>query len=103
MDKMRMHSVYIVAEQFISVVRVIFSDSSHTVPEGIENQARPTPFDGFVIFRLIRLLFPEHGINSFDGSIILEMGENSSIIYLSDDEVGPQIVESTYTEDPRPQ
>ena len=62
-----MHPIYIMAKKLIGIVRVIFSDSSHTVPEGIENQARPTPFDGFVILRLIWLLFPEHGINSFDG------------------------------------
>ncbi len=36
MDKMWMHSVYVVTEQFISVVRVIFSDSSHAVPKGVE-------------------------------------------------------------------
>lgn len=53
MDKMRMHPIYIMAEQFISVVRIIFSDSSHTVPKRVEEQITPTPSKSFIILWLI--------------------------------------------------
>lgn len=53
MDKMRMHSVYVVAEQFVGVVGVIFSDSSHTVPKRVEEQITPAPSKSFIILWLI--------------------------------------------------
>ena len=52
-DKMRMHSVYVMAEQFIGVVRVIFSDGSHTVPKRVEEQITPTPSKSFIILWLV--------------------------------------------------